>query len=659
MKTGWSIVTAFAAVGIGFGAGSWQSYHTEREGSEGDGKVESVTFLGSPTDEKGRTTAPNGTPPDFASFREAAARLNDLVSEFGKLTSYERYLIPVRAERMLQEMERYLGLASQDELIEWIKGLERSREGDGVLSMAIGVLAKRSPEVAAQTYLGLEHDPKSYDFDDSLLTLVRVWESQDSAALDRWIEGLADEALRIAARGAFLTVKAGTDPGFAFRKLDEVNAEFAFNTGTLGLSLDLERCPEAASKLLTSSNGDRNTSQLLSNFLASWGTRDAEAMMAWLFAQDLESLGADVVQQSLYSQIAKDPKGFLEVISPILADQPALQRSAGQAWWAWITTEGEEEKAIEWLRENSASASGFGSWQIADHFANQEQWTKERTERVLAALGTLPPGDSLTAFSQDFLERLSRYQAKAVVEFAVDHLPLGSKSDSTLSQAVGNWAKTEPEAAVRWSLEHLESAGAREEALRFSFGHWSQQAPEAAAKLALTLPEKERNSAFFGMDAWAETDPAGAVAFLKSTPDAAAVTSLTQGTFRQFSENNSGAQYLPEALAMPPGRMRHDAMRGLFGGWALSDADAGAAAIEKVPEGTLRDAAIQGFNGYAISRNPKLAIDLATRISVATTRDKELINRGRYWLGRDRPAAEAAIRTHTGIPDSVKAEIFK
>lgn len=110
---------------------------------------------------------------------------------------------------------------------------------------------------------------------------------------------------------------------------------------------------------------------------------------------------------------------------------------------------------------------------------------------------------------------------------------------------------------------------------------------------------------------------------------------------------------------MPPGRMRHDAMRGLFGGWALSDADAGAAAIEKVPEGTLRDAAIQGFNGFAISRNPNLAIDLASRISVASTRDKELITRGRYWIRTDRKAAEAAIRAHTGIPDPVKAEIFK
>lgn len=659
MKTGWSIVTVFAAVGIGFGAGSWQSYRTDREGSEGIETVEAVTFLGSASDAEGRTAAPNGTPPDFASFREATARLNDLVSEFGKLTSYERYLIPVRAERLLQEMESYLGLASQDELIEWIKGLERSREGDGVLSVAIGVLAKRSPEVAAQTYLGLERDPKSYDFDDSLLTLVRIWESQDSAALDRWIEGLGDNALRKAARGAFLTVKAGTDPEFAFRKLDDINPELAFNTGILGLSLDLERCPDAASKLLTSSKGDRNTSQLFSNFLASWGTRDPEAMMAWLFAQDLDSLGADVVQQSLYSQIAKDPKAFLEVISPNLADQPALQRSAGQAWWAWITTEGEEEKAIEWLRENSASASGFGSWQIADHFANQEAWTTERTGRVLAALGTLPPSDSLTAFSQDFLERLSRYQAKAVVEYAVDHLPLGSKSDSMLSQAIGNWAKSDPEEAVRWSLDHLDSAGARSTALRFSFSHWSKQDPQAAAKLALTLPEKERDSAFSGMDAWAETDPTGAVAFLKSSPDAAAVSSLTQETFRQFSENRSGAQYLTEALAMPPGRMRHDAMRGLFGGWALSDADAGAAAIEKVPEGTLRDAAIQGFNGFAISRNPNLAIDLASRISVASTRDKELITRGRYWIRTDRPAAEAAIRAHTGIPDSVKAEIFK
>ncbi len=650
MSTALNIVTGILALGIGFAAGNWRAGQIDSPNAADAGSVEAITFTG-----KGVSSPGIGESGDFqfSTFREAIPRLDSLILEFGALTPFERYQLPVRGERLLQEIERHLGLAKQEELIEWIKGLDQSREIDGVLSVAIGVLARLSPEATAQTFLELERDHSLYD--DSLLTLVRVWESKDSAALERWIEGLGDDLLRTAARGAFLTVKAGTDPGFALSKIDAGEPGLAFNTQTLGLALDLERCPEAASKLLETSS-EKN---LLSTFLGSWGTRDAEAMMAWLFAQDLESLGPDVAQQSFFPLIAKDPKTFLETLSPKLADQPALQHSAGQAWWAWITTDGEEEKAIEWLRENSASATGFGSWQIADHFANQEDWTAERTKRVLTALATLPQSDSLTAFSQDFLERLSRYQGKTVAEFAVDHLPLGSKSDMTLSHAVGNWAKTEPEAAVRWSLEHLDSDGAREVALRFSFSHWSKVDPQAAAELALTLPEKERNSAFFGMDAWAETDPAGAVAFLKSTPDAAAVTSLTQATFRQFSENRSGAQYLPEALAMPPGRMRHDAMRGLFGGWALSDADAGAAAIEKVPEGSLRDAAIQGFNGYAIGRNPKLAIDLATRISVATTRDKELINRGRYWLGRDRPAAEATIRAHAGIPDSVKAEIFK
>lgn len=646
---------AVAAVVTGFGAGSWQSYHKHRDSSEVNGPVEAATFLGGAPASPKQAAASPGTPADFASFREAAARLNTLISEFEKLTLSERYQVPVRGERLLQEIERHLGLAKQGELVQWIKRLERSRDVNGVLSVAIGVLAKRSPEVAAQTYLGLEPIPARFVYDDSLLTLVRVWESKDSAAVERWIEGLGDEPLKKKALAAFLTVKAGTDPDFALSKIDGGDPDLEFDTVALGLTLDLGRCPEAASKLL----GANAQKTLLPDFLSAWGTRDAEAMMAWLFAQDLESLGADVVQQSLDSQIIKDPKAFLESLSPTLADMPVLHRSAGRAWWAWITTEGEEEKAIEWLRENSASATGFGSWEIADRFANQEEWTTERTGRVLAALATLPPSDSLTAFSQDFLERLSRYQAKAVVEFAVDHLPLGSKSDMTLSQAVGNWAEKEPEAAVRWSLEHIESAEARSTALRFSFSHWSKEDPQGAAKLALTLPEKERNSAFSGMDSWAETDPSGAMSFLKSTSDAAAVTSLTQGTFRQFSEKRSGAQYLPEALAMPPGRMRHDAMRGLFSGWALADADAGAAALDKVPEGTLRDAAIQGFNGFAIRSNPKLAIDLAARISVATTRDKELISRGRYWLGRDRGTAEASIRAHAGIPDSVKAEIFK
>ena len=110
---------------------------------------------------------------------------------------------------------------------------------------------------------------------------------------------------------------------------------------------------------------------------------------------------------------------------------------------------------------------------------------------------------------------------------------------------------------------------------------------------------------------------------------------------------------------MPGGKMRHDAVRGLFEGWALTDTSGGAAAIEQIPAGTLRDAAIQGFNGFAIRSDPKLAIELATRISVPATRDRELVWRGRSWLKQDRKAAEAAIRVNPAIPATVKAEIFK
>jgi hypothetical protein len=657
MKTGWSIVTAFAAVSIGFGAGSWQSYRTDREGSEGDGKVEAVTFLGRARTTEGAASATTGL--SFSTFAEAKPQLELLVSAYQGLTIYQPHVNPVEGERMLQEIERILALADETQLVDFIKRIEPSGNAESLFEIFFGALARRSPTEAIQT--GLEVWPKDLEDYPGLHAVLREWEQRDSAAAERWIESLSEGSLKTAAHVTFLTVKAGTNPALAVARLEEIDPKKGSGfAAILGNTLDLAACPEIAEKILAMRPQQGSPAEMLAAFLSSWGDRDPDPMMDWLLSQDLESLGSDLVRQALLPLASADPKGFLEKLTPSLSKQPALRESAGQAWWGWIAMDGGETGAIEWLGENVASASDFLQGFVASVYSRSVDWSPQRTERILATLGTLPQNDEFNSFSHGFLAILSNHQPKLVLDYAMDRLPLGSRTDQTIAGAVGHWAKSDPESAIRWSLENLESPGSKSTAVRFAISSWGEKDPHAAAAMVLTLPEKERGNAFWSLGLqWAEQDPEGVISFLKNSPDPTVISSLTENSFRRFSEVHQGGDYVGEALAMPPGKMRHDAVRGLFSGWALSDTTGGVAAMEKIPEGTLRDAAIQGFNGFAIRSDPKLAIDLATKISVPATRERELLNRARSWLKEDRASAEASIRANPAIPETVKAELFK
>ncbi len=653
-----------AALGLGFAAGSWTSVGTNRRSPGDTPPGEAITFRGNggSTESRGEGLPRSGSFVVHSSYGEARERLEELLASDRRLTMYERHYTPIVSERILEEVEGVFALAKAGDLTAFIAGFEGDEEDHPILGLAFAALARISPPQAAEAFLARWRVGQAgNDRHPGLVEVVREWERRDSLAAERWIASLEDDALRKAARQTFLTMKAGSDPSAALADLAEIDPDKGYGFATiLGETLDLRRLPEVAQRFLEARDDGSNSAAMLPSLLSAWGARDAESMADWLLNQDLEAIGADFVQQSLYGLVATDPEGFLERIAPELPTQPMLGRIAGQAWWGLLVDEGKEASAMKWLGENIESASGFGGWEIADHFAKRGDWTPAKTERILAELAKLPPSDALAAFSHDFLERLSRYQPKAVLDFALDRLPLGSRADHTLAMAVGNWASSDPEAAIRWSLENLESEEARSQGLRFAISKWGAKDPRAAAATAMAFPEKERASAFGGLALqWAEKDPESVLSYLRESSDPEAVSSLTRNSFRRFSERNRGPAYIQEALAMPPGKMRHDAVRGLFEGWALSDLKAGVEAMERVPEGSLRNAAIQGFNGFAIRSDPGLAIELATRISVPATRERELVSRGRAWLRANPEAAKAAIRGNPAIPESVKGEILK
>jgi len=669
MQTGWSIVTAIAALGLGLGlgAGTWSVSRTGADGAEVDdpsSQGAALTFLG------GTATPATPAPPKpdefarvfgilpFATFSEAGDRLEALLEDYRRLDSNRRYSDPLPGERILDEIEGILSLASEAEIVAFLEGREFGIDNSSVADIAFGALARIAPARAADHWLAA---PAGVQFFAGLHPVMREWVKRDPAAAEAWARSIPEERARTRAVHSYFSMLAGSDPLAVLSRLDEIDPESGGGVASvLGAKLDLAELSGAADRLLEEHAGGGNAAALLKHFLGAWGERDRGAMLDWVIAQDADALSPELLRQELLGIASEDPAGFFEKISPGISATPSLHVVAAQAWWMWLASDGGEVSAIRWLAENGELAIGFESSFMSIRSMYGDEWRADKAQRILAAFADLPDSPAKAGFTDRLIMELSTVDPEAVLAYAVEHLPLGFRTDMMIAEAVGNWASAAPEAALRWSLENLESEGARDKAVRSAIVRWNPKELRAAAEFSMGLPEKERGVALWELGyAWARREPEEAIRYLSDSSDPVAISSMSRSAFRQIGERHGAAAYFDKALAMPPGRMRHDAVRGLFGGWAISDPEAASAGIERVPPGALRDASIQGFNAYTAGENPRKAMELAALISSPATRERELILRARNWLKQNRAEAEAAIRSHPSLSEAMKSEIFK
>lgn len=665
MQMGWNLLAGAAALGIGFAAGSLRPIRPalDRAANPTDAPA-AITFLGQGRPKPSETHGDLLDPLPFSTYTEAKERLASLVEASARLSGIH-FAPPLESAKILDEIGQILALADEGELTAFIEGCRLEVDSMAVLELAYEALARHSPPRAAALWL----EKWIPGTDVGLRPLIREWEARSPREVEAWIAALEDEPLRSGALQRLLLLRAETDPEGTLSRLAEVNPREAYEVAAaLGKSLDLAKMARTAEDLLAKpSDAGSEEAHRLAGLLSAWGAREPEAMWKWLLAQDTDAIGPNALTGALSGLAKEDPEGFFGRITSELGAHPSLRKVAGEAWWEWLAKDGGETAAIRWLGEHGELASGFEESFLGElytggyHRLHGYDWHPQRTERILAALAEVPDTPFKASFSQGFLEILSHSQAKAVLDYAMEHLPLGERTDSILAMVVGRWASSgEAEAVVRWCLEHFEAEGIRIRALQAGIEAWTNEAPRSATAFAMDLPEKEREAALRRIASyWPDQNPEDLLSFLHAAPDAEAVTPLTWNSFRSFGRSKGNARYLTKALDLPDGTMRHDAVRGLFEGWAAANPEEGAEAIRKVPAGPLRDSAILGLIPRTTSRNPELAFGLATRISVAATRDKELVARGRDWMKNNRNATERAIRADPSISDAVKAEIFK
>lgn len=653
------IAAALAALGIGFGVGVWtpnESSDPREVGEGGGGTV--ITFEGGQpaVPDSSKSSQPSLGLISFQRFSDASERLTELWSDLERSRhSWHRDLL--EHERQLDEIEQILSLANEEELVEFLTG---RRFSSGIVSLAgisYGALARISPERAAEVWRVERDEILAYP---GLKAVMREWVKRDPVAAERWVEGFESEEEKRVPKAIFLTIRSKLHPEMVVASLDDERILSSDAALLLGESLALEKMGETADRFLVTRNDGSSLSESLPYFLSTWGSRDPLAAATWFLSRDLSDFDEQEVTTALGMAVTKDPSGILQLLSPELAAHPQLRNVARQAWWAWISEEGNEVAGIEWIGQHAEAAAQFGQPDILGYNPNAANWTPDRVDRVLEALQNVAPSGSLDRFTQLFVAQLSSFQPKIVLNYATEFLPPGSESDRIIARAIAIWAVSEPEVALQWGLENIEGDGARLSAIQNSVSHWARKDPGAAATFAMGLDEKERGAALSGLgESWAQIDAEATIAFLATAIEPDNMARMADRAFRHFGQNRSGDVFFDSAMEMPEGKLRNAALRGLFGGWGNRDPSAATTAITQLPEGVMRDASILGLKESNAHNDSKRLMDLAFLFSVPERRNREVIWYGREWMKQSPAEAEAAIRANPAISDSVKAEIFK
>ena len=490
--------------------------------------------------------------------------------------------------------------------------------------------------------------------------LMMSWVKKDKENALAWVESIENETVKNYAKQTLILTLSTTDAEGALdlllnQKTSAVTGEAA---GSIARNLPQHRLREVASRILENNEDGWQRQYELRSFIHAWNELDADAAFDWIIEQEDGKLEGKIVPIAIRSLAAENPQKAADKLIPHLGRGESFAKAGAEVWVQWILSGEDEEGAIEWLRQHGENL------QTPEYYRYRglSGFSEERMGHALELAADLPETPMKRGFVRGLLGQLSESDPEAALDFIVENVPTGEDGDDLIQSAVADWAsKGEPEKAIQWALTNMKKGNGRSTAVRFAVSRWAQKDPTAAANYALTIPgESERNDSLWGVALdWPKKDPASGLAFIRNAAEPEKISSLNKRFFWEYTEVKSPSALLPEAMSMPPGKLRHDAVYGVFGGWGFRDAEGAALALREMDEGALKDAGIRGFVSW-VSRNDKeAALTWSTAISNPNDRRRNIMNYGRSWLRSDRKAAEQWITQSTEIPAGMKTELLQ
>src|SRR5512140_253902 len=215
----------------------------------------------------------------------------------------------------------------------------------------------------------------------------------------------------------------------------------------------------------------------------------------------------------------------------------------------------------------------------------------------------------------------------------------GAEDKSALrAQLLSKWAEEDPAAAMAHA-EKVPGFGQRTEAVLAVVRGWAEEDPKAAAEWIQQLPNGQlRNQCIYSINlALAQKAPEDALVLLESTghPMWAAASELF-GAWA--AKDPQGA--IAKAMTLPDGRVREQALNGIAGEWAHQDPQAALAWAKTLP-GRERD----GLTAEILSRwagaDPRSAAAIALEMPAGQARNVAVARIAQTWASSDMNAALA------------------
>ncbi len=588
-------------------------------------------------------------------FAESRERLEELAHQAANPGGAPYIIDGQRMGKAHLEVGRIFSLASKEEVLEFFTEDDIEDKNPVLIAAAYGRLASLSLEDAALIWADqFESSGKGLGIEK----IVEVWTGQDALAAEIWVDELPEGKTRDAALFTLLSNLVETAPETVDRRILEVTGLFEsiHLAKQLASTKELSGLAPLAERFLSERNKKWQYQNQLVALLEVWGEQDNSAMMEWLMEKPPGTFQDHVISRVAQARMEADPAAFVKGLGSAVATNEAMAAMAGQGWLNWLKSGEDVEGALEWFQKNGEHVNLEGTT-----YHIFQGWDGEDALRALDAFSEMPESEGTKKMTQSILYFLSDINPTAALEFGQKNLPEGDDTDSFLASALSRMArKGNPQEAIDWATKNLDSGTGQNLAVRWIMTAWAEVSPSEAVKQIASLPEEVRKEAYSGVASeWAKKSPDKLLEFLNTSTGSDSLANLARSSFWSFGYNKGGESYVSRALELPSEKMRKEAIGGLFGGWARSNLESSAVALNKLDSGPLRDVAISEFVSAAGYTDRETALTWALAIGDLKTKREKTMDQARRWLTSDRALAKNWIEASEGLPAEWKAILLK
>lgn len=316
-----------------------------------------------------------------------------------------------------------------------------------------------------------------------LVQAVAAWAETDFDAAYAWSAAVADRELADTLAGRLLNRLVATDPTRALALARERGEAF-FKEKRLGL-LDTWSKTDPASALQTLG------AEFVRNDFHQWPTR--EAVRRWMEKSPRAAFDWLVARDAALAETSGSDRSVLQNISWLMGDKPETARAVADLLAARPDLPGQSDS----LRQITY------------------QWTQRDPAGALAWLKTIPDPERRAALIAANMQ--GTLKPEDFFAFAFE-LPKSDMRTGHIGNFVAGWALNDPDAALAWLDSHsspeLDAAASRVQGVLIAKLASSDPASALARWQALPPADRATSAEPFA-NAWAATDPAAALAWIK------------------------------------------------------------------------------------------------------------------------------------------------